>query len=90
VNLEGTRFPVGSWCEAPRCHQPVVWANLGKKRILVDAEPTADGTVQLRDTGGTDPYAALLTTAQQFGRSGTLHRNHTPNCTEAKKYRRRR
>ena len=91
MNLEGTRFPVGPYCASDRCKDLVVWAISGASRMLVNATPTPDGTVLLRDTGGPDPTARVLTVAERATKqAGSLHLSHFATCPEAKKYRKAR
>lgn len=91
MNLEGSRFPVGPFCESPRCHDQVVWAHTGKSRMLVNAQPHPDGNVVLRDTGGTDLVAQVLTVHQRATKApGSLHLSHFATCPEAKKFRKAR
>lgn len=89
--LEGTRFPVGRWCVSDRCAVDVVWAITGKTEMLVDAIPTADGTVQLVDTGQDRPLARTLTVVERATKMpGTLHRSHFATCPDAQRFRRAR
>lgn len=91
MNLEGTRFPVGPFCESDRCTEPVVWASTGQAKMLVNATTHPDGNIALRDTGGTDLIAQVLTVHQRATKTpGSLHLSHFATCPEAKKFRRAR
>lgn len=72
-------------CTPGKCDTRVVWA-LGTHRVLVEAEPHKDGTLLLRDTGASEPYALATTPAGRFGRQGQLHRRH--DCRHLKAARR--
>jgi hypothetical protein len=94
VDLAETRFAdrVGQHCPSSRCTTLVVWASTSSRdgRLLVDAQPDDAGDLLLRDVGGESPLVLKLTTAQQFGRQGQLHRSHLTHCELGKRENRRR
>lgn len=91
MDLTASPFPVGPWCESPRCNEPVVWATTGRARMLVNAATHPDGNIVLRDNGGSDPHAQVLTVAQRATKAaGTLHLSHFATCPDARRYRRAR
>jgi hypothetical protein len=75
-------------CES--CGAAIIFAVTPRaKNMPVDAEPTADGNVQLVSHGpDVPPLARVLTVAQQFGKKGTLRRSHFASCPDAKSWRR--
>lgn len=77
-------------CDSPRCEAPVIYAVTAKgKRMPVDPYPSPDGTVELRDTGGPIPVAAIPPAHLRFGRTN-LHTSHFATCPDASFFRRRR
>jgi len=91
MDLTGSRFPVGAWCESAKCTgAQLVWAATGKDRMLVEANPDPKGNIQLRDTGLGSPLAVVLTVPQIATKTpGTLHLPHFATCPDAKQYRRK-
>jgi hypothetical protein len=91
MDLAGSRFPVGPWCQSDKCRDAeLVWCHTTRDRILVQAQPDPKGNIQLRDTGGPDPLALVLTnTLVATKQPGTLHLPHFAVCPDAARYRRR-
>ena len=91
MNLAESRFAslVGPHCPAPRCEVPVISCLTTGAAILVDAEPSAEGTHKLGDTGAVSPYASITVPSGRFGLQGRLHRRHTSYCMEYQKSRKR-
>lgn len=86
MQFEGSRFQVGQLCPAaPYCKADVAWATINGVRHPFDAAPSADGVFQLRDTGAPEPAAVRLTASAQFGKQGTLHKQH--RCLEMQRRR---
>lgn len=85
MNLEGTRFPT-QICHPGRCDVEIVYCHVPTRtgEVIVDAAPSKDGTIQLRDIGGVRPVAFVLTATQQFGKQGTLHVRHSTHCRKPK------
>lgn len=76
--------------ECQSCHAKVIWAVTTRARTMpVDAEPVADGNVQLEHRGeGVTPLAHVLSIAQRFGKK-ELRRSHFASCPDAAKWRHR-
>jgi hypothetical protein len=91
MDLTGSRFPVGPWCESAKCAGArLVWATTGKDRMLIEADPAPKGNIQLRDTGLDAPLAVTLNAAAIATKlPGSLHLSHFATCPDAKRYRRR-
>lgn len=68
-------------CTPGRCGTLVIRCITTSGDLWVDAIPSPEGNIRLADTGGSIPVARRLTTANQFGMQGTLHRVHTATCT---------
>ncbi|MEU7174700.1 MULTISPECIES: hypothetical protein [Micromonospora] len=70
------------------CKQPVIWTVTDKsKRMPVDAQPTADGTVALT-VAGSQVRSRVVEAKFRFGRRD-LHKAHFSSCPQAKTWRRR-
>ena len=92
MNLDGSRFPVGPHCESSKCRNArLVWAKTsGGKPILVNAVPTQDGTIRLKDTGQPEPLATVLTVHQRATVAwGSLHLAHSATCPDAARFRKK-
>ncbi len=78
-------FTIGE-CDA--CRRPVIAAvTLAVKHILVDAEPSATGTLRLLAQDKTLPVAVDLKPAERFGKTN-LHTNHAATCPDVKRWQR--
>jgi hypothetical protein len=63
------------------CTAPIVWATTGGgKRMPVDAEPVADGNVELSPVNG-NPVATVLDAPSLI--PGALRRSHFVTCPDA-------
>lgn len=92
MRLEGTRFPVGAYCESSKCRDArLVWAKTsGGKPILVNADPNTQGNIRLQDTGQPEPLATALTVQQRATVAwGTLHLAHFATCPDAARFRKK-
>ena len=70
------------------CKQPVIWTVTDKsKRMPVDAQPTADGTVALT-VDGSQVRSRVVEAKFRFGRKD-LHKAHFSSCPQANTWRRR-
>lgn len=87
MKLDESRFPIEP-CPGYRCTVRVVRGSVRGVVHLFEAQPHSAGNYQLRDAGGEHPLAVLLTTVQQFGKQGMLHRKHNCPALQASKRRR--
>lgn len=72
-------------CEnGPRCTVGVFEANVNGVAKWFEAEPHPEGAYQIRP-GSTRAIAVRLNTAQQFGKTGILHRVHKCPAAPRKK-----
>lgn len=72
------------------CHAPIIWAtSKGGTAMPVDAEPVADGNVELTAQPGqwVGPVAVVLTAPSLFGLP--LRKAHFTTCPEADTWRRK-
>jgi hypothetical protein len=79
------------------CRKPIIWAmhERTRRRMPIDAWPSAEGNVRLVRMPVTDEYllvdgypvARVLTTKQRFGQT-TLHTSHFATCPQAATHRR--
>jgi hypothetical protein len=91
MDLTRSRFQIGPLCESAKCNTPVVWCYTRNTTALVDAQPSPDGNIQLRDTGMDKPVATALSPAERATKQqGTLHKLHFATCPDAARFRRRR
>lgn len=84
------RTPEGFEIQACRsCDAAIIWATTtGQKLMPVDAEPVADGNVELRPGHlGRGVVATVLTGPSLFG--GPLRTSHFATCAQADQWRRR-
>jgi hypothetical protein len=73
--------------ECRSCKAAVIWAETeAGKRMPVDAEPSADGNVRLRERDGLAPLAVVLKVAEVFGKTG-LRTSHFKSCPDAADWR---
>lgn len=72
------------------CSAPIIWAVHEKtlKEAPINAEPSADGNVQLIPREGGLPRYRVLKVADRFGKTG-LHTSHFATCAQAPKWRQR-
>jgi hypothetical protein len=81
-------------CRSPKCRAPIVWAKTtpGGKFMPVDAEPVADGMVELLPPGPLEkaPRAQVHSAdAPPMLATGTLHHSHFATCPDAAAFRAR-
>lgn len=70
------------------CAAPVIWAVDEKgAKLPIDAEPVADGALQLEWRGGPLPLARKVSVKLAFGRRN-LRRSHFKSCPDAGSWRR--
>jgi hypothetical protein len=79
------------WPQVPStCGAPVIWCLTTTRdgKMPVNPEPVeTGGNITLRDTGGDQPLAVVLTVTQQFGRRN-LYVSHFATCPHAARHRR--
>jgi hypothetical protein len=77
--------PVDDTCRS--CNAPIIWAVTDRGRDMpVNAEPSADGSVQLVGREGQAPLAKVLKVADRFGKTN-LRRSHFADCPDAPRWR---
>lgn len=70
------------------CKASIIFAKTAQgKDMPVDAEPSPNGNVRLRDTGMGQPLAVVYGTVKQFGATG-LRTSHFATCPDAARHRR--
>lgn len=70
------------------CGKPIIWAEtVNGKPMPVNAEPTIEGTLTVREREGRLPLAAVVSPHLAFGRK--LYVSHFATCKDAKTWRRK-
>jgi hypothetical protein len=74
-----TAFPTSP---CPSCSAPIIWTITAaqSKRQPVDAEPAADGTIQLSRRHDGEVVSTVLPVGARFGKQGRLHLAHHATC----------
>ena len=83
-----TETPTYKTTPCTSCKKPVIWTVTDKsKRMPVDAQPTADGSVALT-VDGANVRARVVEVKFRFGRKD-LHTSHFATCPNAAQHRKR-